>query len=158
LNVQNPRNRMFVLSQAVVSVFALTVLLNVFYFDPTQSAETLTNFTSCEDCTKDKCHTDDNNTCIVLADTTTTTYSCLQCNETLENGDTQYYSQTDCETGCSEKEKCKCDGACYVCAVTTDPSTLEECTTPTSMVNETCIPTPYVPPSKSDSPPAQPSG
>ncbi|XP_060840718.1 uncharacterized protein LOC132921612 [Rhopalosiphum padi] len=148
---------MFVLSQAVVSVFALTVLLNVFYFDPTQSAETLTNFTSCEECTKDVCHTENNNTCIILADTTT--YSCLQCNATLENGDTQFYSQSDCEAACSQKEKCLCDGACYVCALTTDAATLAECTPPTQMVNETCIPSPYVPPTPpSSTPPAESSG
>ncbi|XP_026812483.1 uncharacterized protein LOC113553374 [Rhopalosiphum maidis] len=139
---------MFVLSQAVISVFAFTVLLNVFYFDPTQSAETLTNFTSCNECTNNTCYTQNNNSCIILADNST--YSCLMCNSTLVNGDTQFYSLHDCYGACMNKSKCTCDGACYVCAIHSDPTQMV-CSMPTQMVNTTCIPAPYVPPKNTSS-------
>jgi len=148
---------MFVLSKTVISVLAFTVMLNVFYFDPTYSAETLTNFTSCNDCTAAPCHTTDNNTCIVQPDNST--YSCLTCNSTVDNGDTQFYSQTDCQASCWNQTACTCDGACYVCAAKSDPSTLAPCSPPTMMADSTCAQVPYVPQNSSaPTPPTSTSG
>uniref|UniRef100_A0A2S2NIJ0 Uncharacterized protein n=1 Tax=Schizaphis graminum TaxID=13262 RepID=A0A2S2NIJ0_SCHGA len=139
---------MFVLSKTVISVLAFTVILNVFYFDPTYSAESnLTHFSSCGDCMDSQCHTNMLLACIVLPDNST--FTCLQCNSNVENGDSQFYCKSDCEAECSNKAACTCDGSCYVCALKTDPKTLK-CAMTTYLVgnysfdDDDCTFLPYV--------------
>ena len=139
---------MFVLSQAVISVLAFTVILNVFYFDPTYSAESnLPQFGDCGQCMGDQCHASMFLECVALADSSM--FTCLQCNTTVENGDSQFYCKSDCQANCSNKAACTCDGACYVCALVSDPKTMK-CAMPTYLAvsytegHSNCSLSPYV--------------
>jgi len=130
---------MFVISHAVVSVFAVTVLLNVFYIDPTQSKET---FNTCEECIKSTCHKEEKQTCVLGS--SNDTYFCLTCNKNSPEGDFQFYSKADCIAWCDDKTQCLCSDVCYVCAQAVDPEFVS-CEMPSTMVDDDCNEVPYVP-------------
>jgi hypothetical protein len=133
---------MFVLSHAVVSVFTITVLLNVFYFVPIQSYETFTVYDTCEDCIKSDCYAKQKHNCVTG---TENKVYCIICDKTTSNGDKQFYSQSTCEKNCGETTQCACDGVCYVCALKVDPKTLECNANGMMMYDTTCNEVPYVP-------------
>jgi hypothetical protein len=93
---------MFFQSHAVVSVFAFTVLLNVFYFDPTQSRETLIQFDKCYDCIISDCHQTGKHRCFLGLNNYT---YCYYCENDSKLGDQQFYTKSDCEAKCENKKK-----------------------------------------------------
>ncbi|XP_060841630.1 uncharacterized protein LOC132922238 [Rhopalosiphum padi] len=104
---------MFVLSHSVVSVFTLTVLLNVFYIVPTQSLHSAMPFNTCQECIASQCHQASDLPCVPCDNGVSTL--CIRCDTKTMDGDLQFYSQTKCEDKCQDKSKCTCDGSCYVC-------------------------------------------
>ncbi|XP_060841393.1 uncharacterized protein LOC132922084 [Rhopalosiphum padi] len=102
------------MSHAVVSVFALAVLLNVFYFDPAQSYESADKYNTCELCIKSVCHRERHHDCVPGGGDYTL---CYMCNKQTLDKDQQFYTQADCQKGCSNPALCKCDDACWVCVI-----------------------------------------
>ncbi|XP_026814490.1 uncharacterized protein LOC113554725 [Rhopalosiphum maidis] len=109
---------MVVLSHAFVSIFTLTVLLIVFYFDPTQSMETVLQYDTCELCIASPCHKEG--------------HACA-CS-----------SDAGCEAKCGDKSKCTCDFACWVCVEKGNAATMQ-CTHLSTMFDDSCNVVPYVP-------------
>ncbi|XP_060841984.1 uncharacterized protein LOC132922463 [Rhopalosiphum padi] len=131
---------MVVLSHAVVSVFTLTVLLIVFNFDVTQSADTIKAYKTCQECIDSTCHKEDKHPC---AQTLDGTVLCFKCERSPE-GDEQFHSKTECENNCQDKSKCTCDYSCWVC-VKHGNATAMCCDMPKKVYDDTCKEVPYNP-------------
>jgi hypothetical protein len=131
---------MFVLSHSVISVFTFTVLLNVFYFDITQSMDTIENYKTCQECIDSTCHSKDKHDC---AKTLDGAVLCFKCEPTPE-GDQQFYSKTECEENCQDKSKCTCDYSCWVC-VEHGNATEMCCDMPHNVYDDNCNEVPYKP-------------
>uniref|UniRef100_A0A2S2PNS3 TNFR-Cys domain-containing protein n=1 Tax=Schizaphis graminum TaxID=13262 RepID=A0A2S2PNS3_SCHGA len=101
------------MSYAFVSVFALAILLNVFYFDSTQSLDTIDIYWTCKDCIGSQCHKEGHN----CAPTANGKFVCFSCQSTTNDGDQQFYSESHCKSSCSDPSKCTCDGTCWVCVI-----------------------------------------
>uniref|UniRef100_A0A2S2P4D6 Uncharacterized protein n=1 Tax=Schizaphis graminum TaxID=13262 RepID=A0A2S2P4D6_SCHGA len=69
-----------------------------------------------------ECHTTMKHIC--FPGSSNDSYYCLECETTTIQGDTQFYSEAECKASCGDKANCTCDGACYVCSINVDPSTL----------------------------------
>jgi len=132
---------MFGISHAVVSVFALAVLLNVFYFDPAQSYETSDIYESCEVCIKSPCHTQNGHACAQGAGNYTL---CFKCDKQTLDHDQQYYSQSECKGACSDPSKCRCDDGCWVCVLKGNPNAMQ-CANLQKVYDDNCNLIPYTP-------------
>ncbi|XP_026814395.1 uncharacterized protein LOC113554652 [Rhopalosiphum maidis] len=133
---------MFVLSHSVISVFTLTVLLNVFYIVPTQSLHSSSAFKTCQECIASACHKDSDLPCVPCDDGVSTL--CIRCDKKTMDGDQQFYSQQDCEKSCADKAKCTCDGSCYVCVEKGNAPSMT-CDELSKAYDESCNLIPYTP-------------
>ncbi|XP_026808853.1 uncharacterized protein LOC113551043 [Rhopalosiphum maidis] len=131
---------MVVLSHAFFSVFTLTVLLNVFNFYVTQSADTIVPFSTCQECIDSKCHKDEQHQC---TQTKNSAVYCFKC-EPTPAGDRQFNSKFECRNNCEDKTNCMCDYACWVCV---NNSKVEEmhCDMPKNVFDDSCNLIPYKP-------------
>ncbi|XP_026810577.1 uncharacterized protein LOC113552092 [Rhopalosiphum maidis] len=131
---------MFVLSHTVVSVFAVAVLLNIFYFDPVQSFETSEVYNTCQLCINSPCHKQYNNYCGPGAGNYTL---CYKCSIKTPDSDQQFNTQSDCMSSCSDPSKCRCDDACWVCVLKGNPNAMK-CANVQKMYNDNCQLVPFV--------------
>ncbi|XP_060841007.1 uncharacterized protein LOC132921815 [Rhopalosiphum padi] len=128
------------MSYAFVSVFAITVLLNVFYFDPTESLENIDVYSSCKDCINSVCHKTGHN----CAPTRDGRFLCFQCGKKTLDQDKQFYSENACRSGCEDPSKCKCDGPCWVCVLKGDATSMT-CDNLGYVLDNNCQEVPYHP-------------
>lgn len=127
---------MFILSQAIIPVFAFAVLVNFYHFNPILSLQVGQNYSSCDECLASPCHTESKRPCTVSADNNTV--DCFTCPE--ENGIKQFELETDCSGACESPNICVCDGKCYKCVKPeeqTDTSK-DACEVPEFMWDDTC--------------------
>nr|BAJ88476.1 predicted protein [Hordeum vulgare subsp. vulgare] len=131
---------MFVLSHTIFSVFAVAVLLNIFYFDPTQSLETVDVYWTCKDCIGSICHKTGHPCC----PTTAGQFACMRCDKQTLDGDKQFYSENDCKSSCSDPSKCTCDGVCWVCVLKGNAPSMP-CDNLGYVLDDNCKEVPYHP-------------
>lgn len=128
-------------SRSVVSMFTLTVLLIVFYFDPVQTLETVLQYDTCELCIASPCHKDDGHACACGNDGK---ILCFKCDKKTLDDDHQFYTQSDCEAKCSSKDLCVCDSGCWVCVEKGNRASMV-CANLESMFDDNCAMVPYIP-------------
>ncbi|XP_026808859.1 uncharacterized protein LOC113551047 [Rhopalosiphum maidis] len=127
-------------SRAVITMFTLTVLLIVFYFDPTQTVETVLQYDTCELCIESPCHKSGH----ACACGSGGNSLCFKCDKRTPDDDQQFYTQSGCEAKCADKSKCTCDYACWVCVEKGNPASMQ-CTHLSTMFDDSCNVVPYVP-------------
>jgi hypothetical protein len=128
------------MSYAFVSVFTITVLLNVFYFDPVETLEDIDVYPTCEECIKSPCHKMGNN----CAPTTNKEFVCFHCARKTLDEDQQFYSEKSCKNACSDPSKCTCDGPCWVCVLKGNSPSMR-CDNLGYVLNDNCQEVPYNP-------------
>jgi hypothetical protein len=131
---------MVFLSHDVVSVFTLTVLLNVFNFDVAESGDTLQVFDTCQECIDSLSHKEYQAPCTQIDNGRVFSF---WCEDTLD-GDKQFTTKIDCENNCQDKTMCTCDQACWRCVVNGYTS-LMQCTIPEQVFDDSCNFIPYTP-------------
>jgi len=128
------------LSYAVVAVFTLAILLNIFYlYSPVESAGTGVLFELCDDCLRSECHVNRKRPCITRYDPEYN-FTCYTCDP--ENLNQQFYSRLECLQGCTDPSMfCVCDGSCYMCVAKqgADSFNFMDCTVPVKEEQPTCV-------------------
>ncbi|XP_003242391.1 uncharacterized protein LOC100575848 [Acyrthosiphon pisum] len=116
-----------------------TILLNFFFlYSPIEMAINGMIYDTCQECLDDICHHDLCRPCISRSDGG---YFCFTCDP--ENGNQQFYSEDECNKGCTDKKNmsCVCTDACFVCIANEDigNANLEKCNLLTKEeLNVTC--------------------